>query len=227
MGLLLAIPRIAAAQSPGPPLPVGMDLRNVPLGVWADYKLTVPQIAPFRQRFALVGKDSGTSTVEMAAEGGMMAAGKRVVLKVTLGSDLTKPDRVKKVLMQLGDNDPMELPAQMSMGKEHFAPIDPKKAVGTEQVKVPAGTFKARRYKDKSTNGTEIEVWVSQDVPPFGIVKMQGSVKQPGSAESHPLVVELVGRGKGAKPTVTKPPVPFDGAKLMEQMNGTLAPQKK
>jgi hypothetical protein len=89
--------------------------------------------------------------------------------------------------------------------------------VGKESVKVAAGTFPTRHYREKSAAGA-MDVWVSDEAPPFGIVKMRGSASQGGDV-TYPLTFELAARGKDAKPVITKTPQPFDQAVLMNQMN--------
>ena len=45
--------------------------------------------------------------------------------------------------MQIGSNDPMEVPVQMA-GQTQFTKPDPKTLVGSETVKVSAGSFKTK-----------------------------------------------------------------------------------
>jgi hypothetical protein len=208
----LAIASPAAAQAPGPPLPLGMDLRKAPVGAWSEYTITVADLPAMKQRFAVVGRDAATHTVEILTEGGPLGPTGKMVLRFVLEADPAKKDRVKKAVMQLADNDPMEMPTQMGQ----FSPLNPRKQVGgTKTLKVAAGSFSTKHYKDRSAaNGSVLEVWVSDQVPPFGIVKLVGS----GDEGKNPLTMELVARGDGAKATVTKPPQPFDQTVLSGQM---------
>jgi hypothetical protein len=213
---LCAATPAAAQTTPGPPLPVGMDMRKAPIGAWSAYTVTLTGLPPMKQRFALVGRDAATNTVELTTEGGMMGAGNSVVLRVVLEADLSKPDRVKKLVMQLADNPPMEL--REGGPKDQFARLDPRKLVGRETITVPAGKIATRHYRDRSASG-RTDVWVSDEAPPFGIVKLQGNVSQAPGAPSYPVTVELTDRGKDAKPVVVRPPQPFDPNVLMGQMN--------
>ena len=43
--------------------------------------------------------------------------------------------------------------------------------VGTESVTVPAGTFSCQHYRAKDGSS---DVWISEKVAPWGLVKMQG-----------------------------------------------------
>jgi hypothetical protein len=221
LGLLVARP--AAAQSPGPSLPMGMDIRKATIGAWSEYTVTVAGVPPYKQRFALVARDAATHSLEMISEGGTMGPGGKVTVKVILEADPAKKERVRKLIMQLGDNDPMEL--KQEPHKNEFAPLNPKKLVGKETIKVGAGSLATRHFRDKTGGGAQastIDTWVSDEAPPLGIVKMQGSVSQPGSDVTYPITFELVARGKDATPIITKPPQPFDPAVLMGQMNRSL-----
>lgn len=221
----------AAAQgSPGPPLPVGMDLRKARIGAFGDYTVAVSGMPPLKQRFALVARDASTSTLELTTEGGMIGPGATMVLRVVLDADLSRSDRLKSLVMKLGDNQPMEL--RLDGGsKEQFARLDPRKLVGSARIKVPAGTFATRHYRDKTASGTT-DIWVSDEAPPFGIVKLTGTMAQAPGAASHPVSIELVGRGSDARPVIVGPAQPFDPNVLMGQMNRTVgaggaAPRKK
>lgn len=226
VALLLCAALPAAAQSPGPALPMGMDIRKAPVGAWSEYTVTVADLPPFKQRFALVGRDAETHSVEMTSEGGPMAAsGMKTTIKVVLEADPAKKERVRRLVMQLGDNDPMEL-AQQAHNKDQFAPLSPKKLVGKETVKLAAGSFATRHYRDKGPAGA-MDIWVSDEAPPFGIVRMRGSASQGGDA-TVPLKIELAARGKDARPVITKRPQPFDQAVLMNQMSRAVGnPPKK
>jgi hypothetical protein len=213
--LLLALP--AAAQSPGPVLPMGMDIRKAAVGTWSEYTVTVAELPPFQQRFALVGRDAATHSVEMISEGGTMGPGGKAIIKVILEADPAKKERVRKVIIQVADNAPMELQQDPNRDKDQFAPLNPRKLVGKETLKVAAGTFATRHFRDKAAAGA-MDVWVSDEAPPFGIVKMRGSASQ-GGENSYPITLELASRGKDAKPVITKAPQPFDQSVLMGQMN--------
>jgi hypothetical protein len=206
--LLLAAAGPALAQAPGSgtPLPLAMDLRKAPVGAWSDYAVTIADLPPMKQRFAVVARDAATHSVEMTSEGGPLGKN-RMVLRFILEAD-PKKDRVRSSIIQLGDNDPMELPA----GSGQFTP--PKKQLGSATVKVPAGSFTTKHYKDKAKDGSVMEVWASDQAPPFGIVKLAGAALE----GKNPVTMELVARGNDAKPTITKPPQPFNQEVLSGQM---------
>lgn len=215
--LMLLGTSAAFAQGPtAPSIPVGMDLKAVTVGAWSEYAVTAGPMPPLKQRFALVGRDAKSHTLELAHEGGMIAPGQKVMLRVVVDSKAAAEPSVKQLVMQIGPNDPMDMPLSAGAGQGQFRKLDPKNLVDKPEITVPAGTFKTRHYREK-TEAAELEVWVSDDVPPFGIVKMQGQTKG-GPGGSGTVTMELSGRGKGAKPAVLKPAKPFDQGAMMSQM---------
>lgn len=206
---------VAFAQTPGqgPPMPIALDLAKVPAGSWADYSMALGELPPMKMRIALAEKTAAGNAVETVVEGGMLAAAGKMVMHVVLGASADMP--VKKVAMQMGANDPMELPVAMTGGKPFTKP-NPKAAVGSETVKVPAGSFKAKHFREKTPDGDKIDYWVSPDAMPFGLVKVEIAQKNPQIPGK--MIFLLTGLGKDAKPLVTKPPKPFDQAALMQQL---------
>lgn len=225
LALVMVTGGAARAQTaPGPTLPLGMDLAKVPLGTWSEYKLSVAEMPAFRQRFALVGRGSSTHHVEMVTEGGAGGAkgpGK-VTVRLVVDGDSSRRDRVKQAIIQLGDHEPMDMGKEAAATKDQFHPLDPKKLVGRKTIQVAGGRFETRHYREKSADGHTVDVWISDQAPPFGIVKLQGSYARGSGEKAHPLVMELVGRGGDARPTITRPARPFDPAVLIAQMNETM-----
>jgi hypothetical protein len=212
----LASPAFAQAPGQGPPMPLGIDLAKVPVGAWAEYAITLGQMAPMTSRMALVGKGADGNTVETTIEGGMMAmAGGKVVTDMVLVPNKEKGGTVKKMVLQMGANDPMEMPIG-DVGSQKFAKPDPKTLVGPETVKVQAGTFKTKHYRDKTPAGDVVDYWIDDHVPPIGLVKLEGEQKQ-NQMIKGPIRFELTATGKGAKHLITKPAKPFDPAALGQQ----------
>jgi hypothetical protein len=219
--VVLLAPALARAQgTPGPPLPAGMDMRKAPVGSWAGYDVRLTGMPPLEQRYALVGRDAATSTLELTTKGGMMGPGNVMVLRVLLDADPAHKDRVKQIVMQLGDNTPMELRPEAGQ-KEQFAPLDPRRLVRAEPVKVPAGSFATRHYRERTPSG-QMDVWVSDEAPPLGIVKLRGSISNGPGAASYPVTLELTTRGKDARPSITRAPQAFDPGVLQNQMSRVL-----
>jgi hypothetical protein len=146
----------------------------------------------------------------------MMAAAGKMVMQMTLSPN--SDASIKKMVMQLGAGDPMELPTSMTDNKPFTKP-NAKGLVGSETIKVGAGSFKTKHYRDKTPQGDKLEYWVSESVAPMGLVKVEVDQKNNPQVKGK-LIMELTATGKDAKPAITKPPKPFDQAALMQQMMG-------
>jgi hypothetical protein len=221
----LLIPATALAQAPGqpPPLPMAVDIKKVPVGAWAEYDMTVGQLPPMKSRMALVAKNPDSNTLEMTMQGGMLSmAGGKMVVQTVVDADQGKEKPVKRVLMQIGDNDPMEMPVDNKQ-QTQFRKPDPKAFVKEETVKVTAGTFKAKHYREKTPSGDAFDFWVSPDVPPFGIVKVEADQKHAAGPAQGPVHFELTALGKDAKMTITKPAKPFNQGQMVGQLMGGAA----
>jgi hypothetical protein len=72
--------------------------------------------------------------------------------------------------------------------------------LGSESVTVPAGTFTCEHYRGKNGDGSD--VWVSKDVPPYGLVKMTDKDKD--------QTVVLTKIDKNFQDKITGTPVPFN-----------------
>ena len=207
----------ALAQAPGsgPPMPMSVDLAKVPVGGYGDYTMVFGQMPPMSMRIALVGKSGAGNVLESSVEGGMMAqAGGKVVVQMTLPSG--KDAHPTKMVMQMGTNDPMEMPSTMA-SQGRFTKPDPKKLVKSESVTVKAGTFKTKHYRDKTPQGDTFDFWVADNVPPLGLVKMTGE-QNSNPMMKGPFSFELIATGKDAKASITKPPKPYDQQALLKQM---------
>lgn len=218
----LVAPATALAQAPGqpPPLPMAVDLKKVTVGAWAEYDMTVGQLPPMKSRMALVGKSGDTNTLEMTMQGGMLSmAGGKMTVQTIVDADQSKDKPVKRVIMQIGDNDPMEMPVDNKQQTQFHKP-DPKSLVKEETVKVAAGTFKTKHYREKTPSGDPFDFWVSSDVPPFGIVKVEADQKRAAGPAQGPVHFELTALGKDAKMTVTKPAKPFNQGEMVGQLMG-------
>jgi hypothetical protein len=221
---LLAVAFVAAVAAPAAAQPGGIgatplavDLKKVPIGSWAEYKIAFGDQAA-QARWALVGRKPDNVTIEMTMEGGPAAQmGGKMTARLVMAPDPTKVDRaVKQMVMQLEGQDPMEMPTQGTNQK--FEKPDPKKLVGKETISVPAGSFPTSHYRDSANERGNIDMWISETVPPLGLVKLSFV---PKAGSPMPTVgMELSGKGKDAKATITKTPKPFDPAMMMGAMRG-------
>ncbi len=216
------LPSTARAQAPGVPaaMPLVVDMAKTEIGAWAEYKMTMGSISLI-SRWALVARDATSNTLEVATTGSALA--KAVVLRMVLPADPTGTAKVRKPLViQLGHDDPMIAPPETSA--QRFQRPDDNKLVGKEELKVAAGTFKTRHYREKNTMGT-VDIWVSEDVAPLGVVKVVTVVEEEGASKElsvPPATMELVGTGTGERPIITKKPKPYDAKKLGGLVGGGL-----
>jgi len=211
----LSLPTVAVAQGPGMAagLPLVVEMKKVEVGAWAEYTMAMGDMK-LSSRWALVGRDAKSNTLEMSTKGMPMA--KPVVLRMVLAADPTSGAKPPKpMVMQFGDDAPMFVPPDTPT--QSFQRPDEKNLVGKEEIKVAAGTFKTAHYREKNAMGT-VDVWVSESVPPLGLVKVITAPEVDKSAPSGMQVpaatMELAATGTGAKPAVTKKPKPFDPKKM-------------
>jgi hypothetical protein len=195
--------------------PIVTDLKKIPIGSWAEYRATFGPMT-MKSRWAFIGRDKQNYTIEMSMEGGPLAMmGGAMVTKIVLVSDpATSTNPVKQMLIQMGNQDPMEMPVNSpNIPAQNFQKPDPKKLVGKETITVAAGSIKTSHYRDIGDQGTT-DIWVNEDIAPTGLVKMQmvpkPGMKAPGGMPMPPVSMELVARGKGAKATIVKPPKPYN-----------------
>jgi hypothetical protein len=213
------LPSAARAQAPGVPaaMPLVVDMTKTEIGAWAEYKMAMGSIL-LTSRWALVARDATSNTLEVATTGSALA--KAVVLRMVLPEDPTSNAKLRKPLvLQLGHDDPMIAPPETLA--QRFQRPDDTNLVGKEEIKVAAGTFKTRHYREKNTMGT-VDIWVSEDVAPLGVVKVVTVVDDGASKELSvpPATMELVGTGTGERPIITKKPKPYDAKKMQGLVGG-------
>jgi hypothetical protein len=201
---LLLVPAVALGQGGSPSTPIAVNLQKVPVGSWADYTLSLNQMTG-KVRWALIERTASGVGLEMIMEGGpaQMMGQQKVTTKMVLAPDvLTAAKPIKQLIMQVGDQDPMELPPDApQMQGQKFEKPDPKKLVGKETLKVPAGSFQTSHYRDVRDQAT-VDFWVSETLPPLGLVKMTVTPKE--QAQAPKVSLELSAKGSDAKPTITK-----------------------
>jgi hypothetical protein len=196
---------------------MGMDLFKKPsftkvfhpvVGQGAEYETTSKR-----------GSADKTSKMDMGIVGKESVNGKdaywmQVILEVDKGQTM-----VSKMLMNPGDfqstrvitqmpgRPAMEMPLNMTAANREKmeSSIVDWHSVGTETVTVPAGTFSCEHWKNDSTGG---EVWTSDKVTPFGLVKE--------TTKDHTMILTKV---LGEYPDrITGPVQKFDPQLLMQQM---------
>jgi hypothetical protein len=211
----LSLPSLAYAQAPGVPagMPLVVDMTKIDVGSWAEYKMGMGSISLI-SRWALVARDATSNTLEMTTTGAAVA--KPVVLRMVLPSDPTSSTKLKKPMaVQFGREDPMLAPPDTPV--QRFQRPDDKNLVGEEELKVAAGTFQTRHYREKNTMGT-VDIWVSESVSPLGVVKVlttpEVDKSAPEAMQIPAATMELSGTGTGDKPAITKKPRPYDEKRM-------------
>ena len=207
-------PSLASAQmGQQPPMPMVVDLKKVPVGSWASYSMTMGGTT-MTSKMALVARDASSVSMETSIEGGMMAMmGGKMTMRMVMDPDPTSAAKpVKQMVMQVGDQDPMIAPDTMQAQK--YSKPDPSTLVGKETLKVAAGSYKTSHYRTKTAQG-DMDIWVSEEAAPTGLVKLSTPPMQAGPRQVPGMTMELTATGKGASPTITKPPKPFDPQKMM------------
>jgi hypothetical protein len=201
------------------PLPTIFDLRKVPVGSWAEYDVSAGAAGSMKQRFALVARDAKHVTLEVSMQGGPMPAGNRMVLQIQTTPELDGKD--DRVVLQVTGAPPMLMP--QNMGGKPLRRLAPNELGAAETLKVAAGSFKTRKTEQTSEWG-KFTAWVSEDVPPIGIVRLEGKPSGGAAPGGGDVTVELTSKGRGAKPTVKGEPQPFDPAKIMQAMQAAQSP---
>ncbi|MCL6480231.1 MAG: DUF4412 domain-containing protein [Firmicutes bacterium] len=158
----------------------GPQLRGVwspKVGGGAVYEIHHPQHGKTQFEFAVVGEEKVVGKTAYWVEMRMTQSEEgRLVIKSLVVFEAQKPD-VLRMIMQSGDEPPMEIPVLMQRNTSQPGGPVPQdiravaEHLGTETVTTPAGSFTCDHFRMK--DGTA-DVWISQQVAPYGIVKMTG-----------------------------------------------------
>ena len=163
------------AQMMAPKAPSMRGIWNPVVGAGAAYEMQAEN-QKMSLELAVVGKEKVDGADGYWLEMTSAAKGMEMVMKT-----LTAGGEVKHMIVQQGAEDPMEISLDMMrMMPKAMQPKGPgkdiretAKLIGKESVAVPAGTFECDHYQD-TEGGRTLDVWVSPDAPPYGMVKMTG-----------------------------------------------------
>lgn len=199
------------------PAQMGMRQSPMPNGVFkpvigagAQYETQTNDGRKVVLEFAIVGKESVNGQdgywLETTTSGTPM--GEMVIKTLTVldGSNMV----TSRMIMQMPGRPPMEMSMQMSRMNNQRQLSDIRSQaedLGTESVTTLAGTFSCRHYRMKDGSG---DTWVSDKVPPFGVVKHQGK-------DSMMVLTKVL---TGVKDKITGTPQPFNPMMMMQQMPG-------
>ena len=209
-------PSSGAADEPfaiWPPLmPSAIDLDTVPLGRWAEYDEAYLGSVTIKERVALVGRGADGATIETTT---VMPSGETTVFANLFAPRNGGGVEVTSSVFQVSGADPMESPP-LPPSQQPYPRVDPSKLVGIDTIKVRAGTYRAKHYRDRTAYGEQVDVWIDESVGPIGLIRMEAEQKQ------HPTIragftFELVAAGSDAIQQITKAPLPFDASLLRKR----------
>jgi hypothetical protein len=204
--LAAMLPGFAGAQMGMHAGPAMRGIFNPVVGSGGEYELTTDRGKTVME-ISVVGKESVDGKdgywFEMAIANASMGQVISKSLTVLDGQDTV----VSRMIMQMGNRPPMEMPTQMykANAQKQSADIrDRAEDVGPETVTTPAGTFAAEHYKMKDGSG---DAWVAPKAGPYGLVKFQGK-------DSTMVLTKVI---TDAKDKITGTPQPFNP--MMFQQN--------
>jgi hypothetical protein len=195
-----------------PRMPSAVDLDAVPLGRWAQYAETYLGSVTIRERVALVGKGAAGNLIETTTE---MPTGEKTVFATLFAPAPEGGVQVVRNVFQVADDEPMQAPP-LPPADQPYPRIDPRTLVGVDTITVRVGTFRAKHYRDRTTYGEQVDVWMDDSVGPIGLVRLEAEQKQ------HPTIragfkFELVATGNDAVAQISDPARPFDAALLKKR----------
>jgi hypothetical protein len=184
-------------------MPYACDFEAAPLGSWADYEAKDPLARdPIRTRYALVSKGPDGITLEETYDRVNLSD---FVFAFVFPPGKGPPEQLRRRVMQDGGFDPMEMP----IASRAEWRLDPRSLAGSEEITVRAGSFNAKRYHYLTPFNESVDAWIDETAWPICLVKLDAEQKQMPDVAGR-FSYELVATGSGAKPQITKPPVPYD-----------------
>jgi hypothetical protein len=201
LGVLVAMmPWFANAQMGMHVAPAMRGIFNPVVGSGGEYEMTTEKGTKMVMEISIVGKESvggkDAYWFEMTMSNSPMGQMVMKSLTVVDGTDTV----VSRMIMQMANRPPMEMPTQMTKSSAQKQPTDIRdraEDLGSESVTTPAGTFTAEHYKMKDGSG---DAWVAPKAGPYGRVKFQGIDTS----------IELTKVITDAKDKITGTPQPFN-----------------
>jgi hypothetical protein len=201
LGVLFAIlPGFATAQMGMHAGPAMRGIFNPVVGSGGQYEMTTEKGTKLEMEIAVVGKESvgGKDGYWFETTFSDPSMGRMVhkTLTVVDGTDTV----ISRMIMQMGNRPPMEMPTSMmkSSAQKQSADIRERaEDVGSESITTPAGTFTAEHYKMKDGSG---DAWVAPKAGPYGLVKFQGK-------DTSMVLTKVI---TDAKDKITGTPQPFN-----------------
>jgi hypothetical protein len=173
--VVVAMALAASAQMGMRSAPQLRGILNPVVGSGGQYEITTAKGDKMSMEMVIVGKETVDgkdaywfeNTMSSAQMGGEMIT---KALTVVNGQDTV----VSRIVMQMPNRPPMEMPAQMVQMHGQKKPTDIRsdaEDVGPESVTTPAGTFATEHYRMKDGSG---DMWIAAKAGPYGLVKFQG-----------------------------------------------------
>jgi hypothetical protein len=195
---------------------MGMNMRMPQIGgIWspvvgggAAYEIQTKETSKTKMEVAIVGTEvvDGKPGYWLETRFQDPRSGGEMYTKVLTVMDGTVR-RTLRVIMQMPDQPPMEMPMEMINRGRQKPDEDLKETselVGSESVTTPAGTFTCDHYRKKDGSS---ETWVAQNVPPWGLVKQTGK-------DGNQLLLKVI---TNARSHIVGTPVKFDPAEMMRR----------
>ena len=174
LALLGALPEGARAQGMMSDLLLG-KLINPQVGAYAWYSLKDQATGQeYFLRQAIVGtekikrKEAWWLETELVPKVGFSS-----VYKMLLTGPAGEPDNVKRLLVREGNGAVQEISMENGGDWEDEGDI-PRESTGVETITLPSGDIQAEHYIVKDGE-PPTEIWISEQVPPMGLVKMKNS----------------------------------------------------
>jgi hypothetical protein len=195
----------ASAQMGRFSAPHVMGFWNPVVGAGAVYSVQPAKGDKTEMQIAIVGKEQVDGKDAYWYEMSFNQGNGEMIMKSLM--ILNGPDtHVSRMIMQMPGGPPMEMPTQMMHQDRTTQPADVRsdaEDLGSDTITVPGGTFTCEHYRTK--NGGE--VWVSQKVSPYGLVK----------SKTNDTSMELTKVVTSAKDQITGTPQPFNPQAFMQQ----------
>jgi hypothetical protein len=205
--LAAMLPGFAGAQMGMHAGPAMRGIFNPVVGSGGQYEMMSEKGTKTVMEIAVVGKESVDGKegywFEMTMANTAMGQMTSKTLTVLDGQDTV----VSRMIVQMGNRPPMEMPTQMYKTNAQKQPADIRdraEDVGSESVTTPAGTFVTEHYKMKDGSG---DAWVAPKAGPYGLVKFQGK-------DTSMVLTKVIA---DAKDQITGTPQPFNP--MMFQQN--------
>lgn len=193
-----------------PSLDVRSAVWNPQVGQGSEYDMTTDNGSKLHVTLTIVSKESveGETGYWLETAVNNTEFGPIVLQRLTTLS--AGKLRGSKLIVQLADKPPMEMPSGRAPRTRNKSESEPESdyrstavRVGVESVTVPAGKFQCEHWRAKDGSG---DAWLSSSVVPYSVVK---ATDKDGGA------MVLTKAINNAKSQITAKPVPFDPSILM------------